>query len=103
MNIVAFKEIARHGPCRSHLSDMGSVYVPKVMGGVSVQLDEDDVQVTIKLIPNGENWKRYTYIGISIARVLFERLSKNKQDISTIPLFFEYNKEENYWFATIQK
>lgn len=103
MSVIAFKEIAKHGPCRSHLSDVGSMYVPKIMGGVDVDLIEDATQVTIKLYPNNEPWKRYTYIGISIARLLFERFSEGKSTVSTIPLFFEYNKEENYWFAVVDK
>ena len=103
MNIVSFKEIATHGPVRSHLSDMGSVYVPKVMGGVDVELDDTDAELTIRLRSNGKSWKRYAYIGISIARILFNRAIETEPELSTIPLYFEYDKDDNSWFTVITK
>lgn len=103
MSIVSFKEIATHGPVRSHLSDMGSVYVPKVMGGVDVELDETDTNLTIRLRSNGNGWKRYAYIGIHIARLLFNRTTESEPELSTIPLYFEYDKEDGSWFTVITK
>mgnify|MGYP003304520592 CR=1 FL=1 len=102
MSSTSFRKISDWGKLftRTHLSDVGSIYVPKNLGGVTVRVDNTTEYTRIILRPNGEPWKRYVYIGIANARDIFEQ---RKCKSSTLLLQLEWDGQEAYWFATIKK
>lgn len=98
-DVVRFSDIVKLEPLtvNSHLNEVGSVYVPRILGGVDVHVDNcNEGHLKITLCPNGAAWKRYVYIGIKRTREIFKLLNC---DSSTLALQFEQDKVSDCWFT----
>ena len=96
-DVVRFSDIAKLEPLTvsSHLNEVGSVYVPRILGGVAVHVDPcKDGRLKVTLCPNGTAWKRYVYIGIKRTREIFRLLNCGT---STLALQFEQDKASDCW------
>lgn len=56
----------------SHITKGGSLYIPRELGGVQVNVEDSDKGFTITLTKVRSPWKRYVYIGQRRVKKLFE-------------------------------